>query len=103
MSQRRYDEALKQQVLEECRQLGNISLVARRHEIAKSTVHSWLRSTRKRGSTKALPRESTQRTVELERRLQEISSENEQLKRIVAEKELELAILRELRDKVNPR
>jgi len=43
------------------------------------------------------------RTSEPEKRLEEVSSENDQLKRIVAEKELELAILRELRDKTNPR
>jgi hypothetical protein len=31
-----------------------------------------------------------------------MSGENDKLKKIVAEKELELAILRELRDEVNP-
>jgi len=40
---------------------------------------------------------------EIENRLDKMSDENDKLKKIVAEKELELAILRELRDKVNPR
>jgi hypothetical protein len=41
--------------------------------------------------------------TELERRIELISTENNQLKNIVIEKELELAVLRELRDQVNPR
>jgi hypothetical protein len=40
---------------------------------------------------------------EIENRLNKMSDENDKLKKIVAEKELELAILRELRDEVNPR
>jgi len=40
---------------------------------------------------------------EIENRFDKMSDENDKLKKIVAEKELELAILRELRDKVNPR
>jgi hypothetical protein len=39
----------------------------------------------------------------MEHRLKALGAENDRLKRIVAEKELELAILRELRDRVNPR
>jgi hypothetical protein len=39
---------------------------------------------------------------EIENRLKKMSGENDKLKKIVAEKELELAILRELRDEVNP-
>ncbi|MGI9952158.1 hypothetical protein V3F56_07315 [Moorellaceae bacterium AZ2] len=40
---------------------------------------------------------------ELEKRLKAVSTENDRLKRLLAEKELELAIFRELRDRVNPR
>jgi len=39
---------------------------------------------------------------EIENRLDKMSDENDKFKKIVAEKELELAILRDLRDKVNP-
>ena len=37
----------------------------------------------------------------MEKQLKEVSKRNDRLKRLIAEKELELAILRELRDKVN--
>ena len=39
----------------------------------------------------------------MERRLKKISTENEQLKRLVANKELELAVLRDLANIKNPR
>lgn len=43
------------------------------------------------------------RLKELEERLKQVSVENERLKRILAEEELELSIPRELKDRVNPR
>lgn len=42
------------------------------------------------------------RAKALEQRLKEVSQQNDQLKRLLAEKELELAILREIRDLKNP-
>jgi hypothetical protein len=38
----------------------------------------------------------------MEHRLKEVSLQNDQLKRLLADKELELAILREIRDLKNP-
>ena len=49
-----------------------------------------------------LPREAASRLKEVEDRLEKTATENATLKRIVAEKELELAILREMRDLANP-
>ena len=49
-----------------------------------------------------LPRKEVARTKAMEQRLQEVSSQNDQLKRLLADKELELAILREIRDLKNP-
>ena len=103
MRRKQYSEEFKQQILEECRQIGNASLVARRHQISKSTVHGWMRAERKRGSIEPLPRDEQERYREIEKRLGLLGQENDQLKRIVAEKELELAVLRDLRDTVNPK
>jgi transposase-like protein len=100
---RQYTNEFKAQVLKEVQEVGNAALVARRYELSKNTVYTWMRAARRRGSTEVLSRNLQSRTSELEKRLEEVSSENDQLKRIVAEKELELAILRELRDKTNPR
>jgi transposase len=102
VTRKRYSDDFKQQVIDECRQMGNVALVARRHQLSKSTVYGWMRTVRQQGSVKALPKNENKRYQEVVRRLEDISTENDQLKRILAEKELELAVLRELRELQNP-
>ena len=50
-----------------------------------------------------MPKAKDDRQKALEKQLKEVSTENDRLKRFLADKELELAILRELRDIQNPR
>jgi len=50
-----------------------------------------------------LPTDEAKRIKELEARLERISTENDRLKRIVAEKELQITIMEEVRDLKNPR
>ena len=90
-------------IINECQEVGNVAMVARRHDVFPNTIHGWIRNNRKNGSVKRLPKQKDIRMTELERRIELISTENNQLKNIVIEKELELAVLRELRDQVNPR
>jgi len=99
----RYSEEFKEQIVRECQQVGNIAVVARRHEISAKTAANWVRAAKARGSVSPPPRDRDARLKELERRLRTVSTENDKLKRLVAEKELELAILRELRTLPNPR
>ena len=102
MKKKHYDQEFKEQIIRECQEVGNAALVARRHGLSKNTVHSWLQASRRNGSIVPLPKNKEQRLIEVEKRLETLGRENDRLKRIVAEKELELAILRELRDMVNP-
>ena len=97
-----YSDEFKEQILKECREVGNTALVARRHEISKSTIYTWQRQAKKNGSVKPLSRNKDKRVKEVEKRLQEVSIENDQLKKLLADKELELSILRDLRDQSNP-
>jgi len=97
-----YSDDFKAQIAKECQDVGNAALVAKRHGLSPKTVYLWLSTMRRTGSTRPLPQQAQQRLAEMEKRLERLSGENDQLKRIVAEKELELAILRELRDRVNP-
>ena len=99
---RTYSEEFKQQVLKECQELGNTALVARRYEISKNTIYSWQRQVKKNGSAKPLSRDQREKVKEITDRLENVSTENYQLKKLLAEKELELAILRDLRDKADP-
>ncbi len=102
MTKIRRSEEFKQQILKECDEVSNVALVARRHNISASTIHTWRRKMAKRGTVKPLPREAAARLKKVEDRLEKTATENATLKRIVAEKELELAILREMRDLANP-
>ena len=103
MKRNDYTQEFKEQVLKECQEVGNVAVVARRHNISPNTIHTWRRKTRKTGSTKPLPTEQTKRIKELEVRVEKFSTENDRLKRIVAEKELQITIMEEIRDSVNPR
>ncbi len=76
----------------------NTALVARRYEISKNTIYSW----QKNGSTKQFSRNQSNKTKQIEKRLEKISTGNFQLKKLLADKELELDILRDLRDKMDP-
>lgn len=100
---KRYDSAFKEQVISECLEVGDIALVARRHGLSKNTVRSWISASRRAGFVRPLSKGRDARISDLEKRPETVSTENDRLKRLVAEKELELAVLRELRDRVNPR
>lgn len=102
MSKKKYSDEFKEQIIKECQEVQNVALVARRHDISSNTIHTWLRKMRKNGLVTALPKNKAQRVLEIEKRLENISKENNTLKKLLGEKELELAVLRDLRDKLNP-
>ncbi len=103
MGKKQYSDEFKELIIKECQETGNVALVARRHEMSANTIHTWLSKYRKNGSVKTLPKAKDVRQKVLEKQLKEVSTENDRLKRLLADKELELAILRELRDIQNPR
>ena len=100
---KQYSDEFKELIIKECQETGNVALVARRHEISSNTIHTWLSKYRKYGTVQPLPRAKDDRQKAIQRQLRDISAENDRLKRLLADKELELAILRELRDIPNPR
>jgi transposase-like protein len=103
MTKRDYTQEFKEQILRECQEVGNVAVVARRHNISPNTIHTWKRKAKKTGSTTPLPTDDLKRIRELEARLEKIGTENDRLKRIVAEKELQITIMEEMRDLKNPR
>jgi transposase-like protein len=102
MTRRKYSDEFKEQIVREYQETGNVALVARRNEVSANTIHSWLKNYRQRGTVKALPRDEAARIKAMEKQLKKVSLQNDQLKRLLADKELELAILREIRDLQNP-
>jgi len=103
MKSKQYSDEFKELIIKECQETGNVALVARRHEMSPNTIYTWLSKYRKNGSVKTMPKAKDDRQKALEKQLKEVSTENDRLKRLLADKELELAILRELRDIQNPR
>jgi len=102
MTRKQYTEEFKEQIIKECQEVGNVALVARRHDISSNTIQNWIRKAQKRGSITPLPKSEEKRIREVENRLEAISKENNTLKKLLGEKELELAVLRDLRDRINP-
>lgn len=102
-NKKKYSDELKEQIIKECQETGNVAIVARRHNISPNTIHTWLKKYRKTGSVKTLPKAQNDKNKALEKQLREVSIENDRLKRLLADKELELAILRELTNIKNPR
>ncbi|AND85369.1 transposase [Clostridium tyrobutyricum] len=60
MKRSKYDDNFKEEILNECREVGNASIVARRHDISRDTVYGWIKASKKRGSVNLLPRNREQ-------------------------------------------
>jgi transposase-like protein len=64
-------------------ELQPLRIIDRRHNISSNTIHGWIRSIRKRGSVKPLPRNDAKRILEIEKRLKDVSRENNTLDVII--------------------
>ena len=77
-----YAKELKQQVVQEARDTGNATMVARRHQLSPSMVRRWVRE----AIQAAHPSTEVMTVVD----------ENERLKRLLGEKDLQIAVLQDL-------
>jgi transposase-like protein len=96
MKRNRYSQEFKLQVIKEALETGNKSAVARRYEIASNMLHRWIREYNE-GQFGEVSLDSVS---SLEAKT--LAQENEQLKKLLGEQALELAILRDLVKKKNP-
>ncbi len=94
MQRKNYSPEFKQQVIKEAREVGNRSLVARKYDIAHSIVNKWVRGSGSNGASHTAP--------PMPQDHKQILVENEQLKKLLGKKELEIEILRDLLKKTNP-
>lgn len=109
MVRRTYSAEFKQQVVREALETGNNSLVARRHDLRDNIVSKWVRQYKANNGEmtptkpKAAPMHVTANEhAQLVAESQELSYENEKLKKLLGEKDLEIAILRDLVKKTDP-
>jgi transposase-like protein len=99
MKRKRYSTEFKAQVVKDAVEVGNASVVARRHGISVSMVSRWVREQNGSKNPLSMTNIRAQRTNSDPKSL---STENDKLKKIIGEKELEIEILRDLLKKTNP-
>ncbi|MDD5793714.1 MAG: transposase [Clostridiales bacterium] len=103
MKGKTYSEEFKNQILNEVKEVGNISLVGRKHGISTSTISTWISRTKNKDKIKVKPgRKALVEGKNSIEELNEVTQENDKLKKILGEKDLEIAILRDLLKKANP-
>lgn len=108
MKRRSFSAQFKQQIIRECSETGNVSLVARKYDLNANMVRRWVKQVNGDGgkdgpktrgtATHVTPEEL--RKLHAER--QELAAENEKMKKALGEQALEIAILRDLLKKANP-
>jgi len=109
MTRTQYPPEFKLRVAREAAEVGNASEVARRYEVHPTMVSRWLRAYRRDGETafdpqarrKKMPRSSDPSANAA--RVRDVERENEHLKKLLGEKDLEIAILRDLLKKGSQR
>jgi transposase len=96
MKRIKHSKDFKLQVIKEAQETGKITLVARRYELNPNMVSRWIREYKdgKFGDVDV--------AVQPDLDSKELSKENEKLKILLGEKDLEIAILRDLIKKKNP-
>lgn len=99
MNRRRYTPEFKAQIAREAIEVGNVSLVARKHELGKSMVARWVNEYR--GRSKNPLSIATIRAQRLAEGPKDYAAENDKLKKIIGEKELELELLRDMLKKTD--
>ncbi|SFA52711.1 Transposase and inactivated derivatives [Parageobacillus thermantarcticus] len=96
MKRRKHSKEFKLQVVKEALEVGNKALVARRYELSPNLVQRWVKAYEEGKLGQEMVSSSSSAEI---KRLEE---ENEQLKKLLGEKDLEIAILRDLIKKKNP-
>lgn len=93
MQRRRFTNDFKQQIVKEAKETHNSALVARNHNLSPSQVAKWVRET-DYPIPKGMPQTKENK---------ELIKQNTLLKKLLAEKELENAILQDLLKKTTKR
>lgn len=100
MKGKAYTDEFKEQVLREVDETGNMSLVARNHNVPTATLSTWSRQRKNmvKSSSSRGPKSSSFNSVTATK---EVEKENDTLKKLLGEKDLEIAILKDLLKKTN--
>ena len=103
MERKRYPKEYKDQLIKEALEIGNAIQVAKRHEINVKILYRWISESKHKAwqHTKS-DAKKTAVYVPSHQEFKQLEKENDKLKQILGEKDLEIAILRDLIKKQNP-
>jgi transposase-like protein len=103
MSVNVYSQEYRDEIVKEATEVGNTTMVARKHGLNKKTVNAWV--VKAKGTTgKQSMRNLNKVRKEINTDpvcIEEALKQNEKLKNLLGERELEIAVLRDLLKKTN--
>jgi transposase len=103
ISQRRkHTQEFKEQVIKEAIETGNTALVARQYNLAPNMLYRWIREYQNPKSNEN-HQPAVQQTTVNSSVVKSLETENTTLKKLLGEKDLQIAILEDLLKKINRR
>ncbi|TBL77433.1 transposase [Paenibacillus thalictri] len=103
MQRRRFTLEFKQQIIQEAKEVGNASQVARRHNMNPKMLYRWMNEAEHTDWQQSEASAKIIKTyVPSPQEFRSLEGENKQLKGLLGEKDLEIAVLRDLLKKQNP-
>lgn len=103
VERKRYPKEFKDQVLRETQEVGNAVPVAKKHGINVKVIYRWIRESKHKAWDNASS--DAKKIVEYlpsPKEFRQLEDENEKLKTLLGEKDLEIAIIRDLLKKRHP-
>lgn len=97
ITRKNYTSEFKESIVKAAIETGNASLVARQHGIARELVYRWIRQSKETTKT---PKANIKSSID-NSSIKTLETENETLKKLLGEKDLEIAILKDLLKKTN--
>lgn len=97
ITRKNYTAEFKESIVKAAVETGNASLVARQHGITRELVYRWIKKNKETTKTSKVNIKSSIDNSSIKT----LETENETLKKILGEKDLEIAILKDLLKKTN--
>lgn len=103
MKGQRFTKEFKEMVLQEINETNSVAQVARRHELSPKTIYRWQADMKHKAWEVTAPdAKKTAAYTPTSQEFKQLEGENGQLKKLLGEKDLEIAILRDLLKKPSP-
>jgi transposase-like protein len=103
MKGKTYSKEFKEMILQEVNETNDTAQVARRHNISPKTIYSWKKQIQhKAWEATAASAKKTVTYTPTAQEFKELETQNGQLKTLLGEKDLEIAILRDVLKKAQP-